>query len=523
MAETVFAAFKEAAEQGGAAEFLVVPSEEVTLCYSAALRAVHQLVERYRDAGYGHGHRVALLLENRPAFLLHWLALNLLGIAVVPINPFYRRRELAHLLSHSGVTLAVILGERVEDVQAANNIVAVMDVDEDEIPPSKTAPPLRTDPNGESLCGLLYTSGTTGEPKGCLLSNDYYLRMGRWYLALGGLCTIEPGKERLLTPLPLYHMNAMACSFMAMIMSRGCLIQLDRFHPATWWKDVAGSGATIVHYLGVMPAILLGLESCQAEQDHQVRFGFGANADPVHHATFEARFGFPLIEAWAMTETGAGACIAANQEPRHLGTRCFGKAKSCDVKIVDEDGDEVSTGEDGEMLVRHNAEAPRAGFFSGYHGDELASEQAWQGGWFHTGDVVREGVDGCLHFVDRRKNVIRRSGENIAALEVESMILELDWVAQVAVIAAPDELRGEEVMACIVPQSGAPHDEVFARQVSDWCLENLSYYKAPGWVAFRETLPVTVTQKIQKAELQMLGYNPATLADCYDLRDRKRP
>jgi len=306
-------------------------------------------------------------------------------------------------------------------------------------------------------------------------------------------------------------------------MSRGCLIQLDRFHPATWWKDVAGSGATIVHYLGVMPAILLGLESCQAEQDHQVRFGFGANVDPVHHATFEARFSFPLIEAWAMTETGVGACIAANQEPRHLGTRCFGKAKSCDVKIVDEDGDEVSTGEDGEMLVRHNAEAPRAGFFSGYHGDELASEQAWQGGWFHTGDVVREGVDGYLHFVDRRKNVIRRSGENIAALEVESVILELDWVAQVAVIAAPDELRGEEVMACIVPQSGAPHDEVFARQVSDWCLKNLSYYKAPGWVAFRETLPVTVTQKIQKAELQMLGHNPATLADCYDLRDRKRP
>jgi len=522
MAETVFSAFKEAAARDVAADFLAGPSEGASLCYGAALVEIEKLARRYGDAGYGHGHRVALLLENRSAFLLLWLALNSLGIAVVPINSYYRRRELTHLLSHSGVTLAVVLGESLEVVQAANNFVAVMDVDGDEIPPSKTTPPFSSDANRESLCGLLYTSGTTGEPKGCLLSNDYYLRMGHWYLSQGGLCTLNPGKERLLTPLPLYHMNAMACSFMAMVMSGGCLIQLDRFHPATWWDDVAGSGATIIHYLGIMPAILLQLEVCGAEQGHRVRFGFGANVDPVHHAAFEARFGFPLIEAWAMTETGAGACIAANQEPRHLGTRCFGRPKSCEVKIVDENGDEVATGEDGEILVRHNAAAPRTGFFSGYYGDELASEQSWQGGWFHTGDVAREGPDGSLHFVDRRKNVIRRSGENIAGLEVESVIMELDWVAQVAVIAAPDELRGEEVMACIVPRSGAQRDEAFALQVSDWCLENLSYYKAPGWVAFRETLPVTVTQKIQKAELQMLGRDPAALANCFDLRDRKR-
>ena len=139
--------------------------------------------------------------------------------------------------------------------------------------------------------------------------------MGNWYVSKGGLCAIETGRERLLTPLPLYHMNAMACSFMAMVLSGGCLIQLDRFYPATWWDDVASSGATIIHYLGVMPAFLLGLEPCAAERKHQVRFGFGANVDPKHHA--------------------AGACVAASREPRHVGTRCFGRPENCEVNIAD--------------------------------------------------------------------------------------------------------------------------------------------------------------------------------------------
>ena len=356
------------------------------------------------------------------------------------------------------------------------------------------------------------TSGTSGEPKGCLLGNDYYLAMGNWYVSQGGLCAIEPGRERLLTPLPLYHMNAMACSFMAMVMSGGCLIQLDRFHPATWWQDVAASGATIIHYLGITPAILLGLDASAAERDHRVRFGFGANVDPRHHAAFEARFGFPLIEAWAMTETGAGACIAANREPRHVGARCFGRPDTCEITIAD----------DGELLVRHSAWAPRKNFFSGYHNDAAASEAVWEGGWLHTGDVVRQGADGSLFFVDRRKNVIRRSGENIAALEVESVILELDWVAAAAVIAAPDSLRGEEVMACIVAKNGAPRDAAAAEIVSERCLQQLAYYKAPGWVAFRDTLPLTATQKVRRADLGPLADDPAALAGCFDMRGRKR-
>ena len=509
MTATVFAAFEETAKRAGAADFLADPSGDFTLSYGAAQDQIGALAQRYAQAGYGHGHRVALLLENRPAFLLHWLALNVLGVAVVPINPYYRQRELTHLLNHSGAILAMVLQERLQDVRAVAECAVSGPED---IPPAASPPPRGDAPAADSLCALLYTSGTSGAPKGCLLGNDYFLAMGHWYVSQGGLCTVETGRERLLTPLPLYHMNAMACSFMAMVMSGGCLIQLDRFHPATWWHDVATSGATIIHYLGVMPAILLGLEASTAERNQQVRFGFGANVDPRHHAAFEARFGFPLIEAWAMTETGAGACIAANFEPRHVGSRCFGRPESCETKITDH----------GELLVRHAAAAPRAGFFSGYHNDAAATEAAWQGGWFHTGDMVRQGDDGSLYFVDRRKNVIRRSGENIAALEVESVILELDWMTAVAVIAAPDSLRGEEVMACIVVGEGAARNAAAAGEICDWCLRHLAYYKAPGWIAFRDALPVTPTQKVRKSELRHLAENPGALENCFDLRDRKR-
>jgi acyl-coenzyme A synthetase/AMP-(fatty) acid ligase len=300
-------------------------------------------------------------------------------------------------------------------------------------------------------------------------------------------------------------MNALAVSTTAMILSAGCLIQLDRFHPRTWWRDVADSGATIVHYLGVMPAILLSLPE---DQKHRVRFGYGANANPRDHAAFEERFGFPLIEAWAMTETGGGALIAASREPRHVGTRCIGSPPA---------GLEISILETQELLVRHAGPDARRGFFSGYLKDDAATAHAWRDGWFHTGDAVRRGPDGALHFVDRLKNIIRRAGENIAALEVEAALAGHPAIGQVAVIAVPDAVRDEEVMACVVPLQKHLASRETALSIQDWCLERLAYFKAPGHVAFVESLPTTATNKVQKAKLADFAF-----ADCFDLRERKK-
>jgi acyl-coenzyme A synthetase/AMP-(fatty) acid ligase len=172
----------------------------------------------------------------------------------------------------------------------------------------------------------------------------------------------------------------------------------------------------------------------------------------------------------------------------------------------------------GELLVRQKGPDPRKGFFSGYLKDEAATAEAWRGGWFHTGDAVRRGPDGALHFVDRRKNIIRRSGENIAALEVEAALAGHPAVRQVAVIAVPDAARDEEVMACVVPSQERPGRET-AISIQDWCLERLSYFKAPGYVGFIDALPTTATNKVQKMKLSDFALDPGSR---FDLRERKK-
>jgi len=477
---TVFSAFEQTASAHPRLPFLLAYPQRVELTYGSALERVASIASRYRARGYGKGNRVALKLPNCPEFLLHFLALNSLGASVVPINPDYRSTELDYVLAHSEAG-AVVDAASLED------------------------PPPAGKACGADECALLYTSGTTGKPKGCLLSNFYFLNVGQRYVDEGGLCALRPGEERLITPLPLFHMNALAVSTIAMVLTAGCVVQLDRFHPKTWWRDVIDARATIVHYLGVMPAILLSQP--QEVLSHRVRFGYGANANPKDHAAFEERFGFPLIEAWAMTETGGGALVAASREPRHVGTRCFGLEKeTLEIKIAD----------GGEMLVRQKGADPRRGFFSGYLKDEKATAEAWRDGWFHTGDAARRGEDGALHFVDRLKNIIRRAGENIAALEVEAALAGHPAVQQVAVIAAPDPVRDEEVLACVVSSDKSRQNAI---SIQDWCLERLAYFKAPGIVAFIDELPVTSTNKVQKVKLADVALDPACR---FDLRDRKR-
>jgi len=319
-------------------------------------------------------------------------------------------------------------------------------------------------------------------------------------------------------------MNAMATSAMGMMETGGCIVQLDRFHPSSWWESVRSSRATVVHYLGVMPAILLGMEPNPGDDlSAQVRFGFGAGVNPRHHAPFEARFGFPLIEAWAMTETGCGGCIIASHEPRHVGTSCFGKPSAAlEFRLVDEQGADVAEGEPGELLVRASGPDPRAGFFAGYLKNAEATDEAWAGGWLHTGDVVRQAADGSLHFVDRRKNVIRRSGENIAALEVEAALADAPESAQLVVTAVEDELRGEEVMACVELRTGMAADADTARAIQRRAQEHLVYFKAPGYVVFVTEIPRTASQKPQRGEIRKLAPEWRQSPLCFDLREHKR-
>jgi len=537
---TVHQAFRVTAARHGAQPFLCILPETAQvygieageLGYAQAADAIETLRAAYARAGYGHGHRAGLLLENRPAFFLHWFALNALGVSVVPINPDLRAAELEYLTGHSEIALAVALPERHADLLAAAKRAGreLRVMGPDDMPPASpfAAPLAGSEPDVLTECALLYTSGTTGRPKGCILPNRYFLHAGGWYARIGGLAALRPGQERMLTPLPLVHMNAMAYSAMAMVLTGGCLIPLDRFHPKTWWDSVRDSRATVLHYLGVMPAILMKAEPSANDPQPAIRFGFGAGVDRKLHQPFEARFGFPLLEAWAMTETGAGAVIIANREPRYIGSSCFGsEEEDVLVRIVSDAGDEAATGEPGELLVRHAGDDPRYGFFAGYLKDEEATAQAWEDGWFHTGDIVRREADGALRFVDRKKNVIRRSGENISAVEVESVLMQHPLVKAVAVAAVPDPVRGDEVLACVVPDKWPATDAQMAeaaRSIVQWSLEQLAYYKAPGYVAFVDSLPLTTTNKIQRGEMKALAPTLPGTARCVDTcAMKKRP
>lgn len=521
---TLWDAFDSASRVYAGHEFLHVPAAvmwgPITLTYIAARSAIEQIVTRLTSAGFEPGHRVALALDNRPEFFLYFLALNRIGCSAVPINAGMSHEELRYVLGHADVAAVIAHESHLQHLQAAVPAgVPLADASQMDGLPSPFGRPTAA----LEEAALLYTSGTTGTPKGCILTQEYFQQIGRLYTTLGGYCAFRPGVERLITPLPVTHMNALACSLMAMLLTGGCLIQLDRFHPSSWWRAVRESRATCFHYLGVMPAMLLSAPP-QIDDDLSdvLRFGFGAGVDPRHHAAFETRFGVPLIEAWAMTETGGAAWITANQEPRHVGQRCFGRApQGLEWRVVTESGSDAA-GEPGELWVRRAGLHPRGSFFSGYYKDEAATAVAWADGWFHTGDIVRVDAEGSFFFVDRLKNVIRRSGENIAAVEIESALLQHPAVQGCAATAVPDEIRGEEVFVFVVPHAGIGRSLVTAQQLQTHCLELLTYFKAPGWIAFVDQLPQTASQKLARGEVKRLAVRSMEDGRIFDLRAGKK-
>lgn len=532
---SVFEIFSATAARFGARPFLHIPAEAagddasgaVDYSYAEALAEVKRLIPRYRGAGLGVGVRVGLILDNCAAFFLHWLALNAIGVSIVPLNAEALADEMAYICDDSGLVMIVTLPERAgvarAMVAATHHAKPIISSDTLAGLENFGGPGNDEMPGRDTECALLYTSGSTGKPKGGMLSNDYFYTVGDWYRNIGGYCTIHEGEDRLLTPLPLVHMNALATSTMVMIMTGGCIIQLDRFHPSTWLQTVRETGATIIHYLGVLPAVLLQLPPRADDRDHKVRFGFGAGINPKHQAPFEARFGFPLIETWSMTEVGGAAAVIASVDPRHIATACFGRPPATmNWRLVDDEGHDVPQGQPGEFLVRRAGPDLRQGFFSGYWGKPEETELSWQDGWFHTGDLVREGPDGSLHFVDRKKSIIRRSGENISSLEVEAVVSQLPGVKAAGAAPVPDELRGDEVFVAIVVADGFTDNVTFAKEIAARAGESLTYYKVPGYIAFVDALPLTASQKLQRGALKVMARQLVEAGKAHDLRQLKK-
>jgi len=492
--------------------------------YGEVAERTNRLIDCYTAAGYGNGHRISLLLENRPEFMLHFLALNAIGCWVIPLNPDFRQDDFAYILGHSEADLIISLGKHVRNLEAAvgaiHRAIPIVDVAtfEDTLPRA-TRPAKAGMPGRESEAVLMYTSGTTGMPKGCVIDNEYFFFAAERYLGAGGTMKIEHGEERLYNPLPLFYANGLAISNPAMILSRNCMIFSDRFHASTWWDELVATEATMFHYLGIIPPVLMAKPEEPIERQHKVRFGVGAGVDPALRVAFEKRFGITLVEIYGMSEIGI--CSADVTTERDGVTRSVGRdMPGMDFQIVDDDGNPQPAGTSGELRVRRKGADPRRGLLRGYLHDPEVTAEVWQDGWFHTGDILVETPAGLV-FVDRKKHMVRRSGQNISSGEVEATLRAHPAVHEVAIIPVEDELRDEEVFACVVAEDPSQKTAEIADELVRFSLERLAYFKVPGWVAFMDKLPTTYTQKLRKGEI-FGEADPRQHDMAFDLREIKQ-
>ena len=527
---TIFKSFEDICRKTPSAPFLISPSRNqkgmTTFSYQETFEKANKISTIFLDNGYGNNLRVATLLGSTPAHYIVKLALNKIGVSVVPINPDYSPDETAYLLADSGSVLAICAEHYMKQLKTAiaYKDLSVPIVTYDEIETIQTLKPLSdlgAQVHGKTEASLLYTSGTTGRPKGCILSHEYELMCGEVYANIGKPISLSFGKDKILNPLPSYHINAGIVTFFAAMLTGNSLIQPERFSISSWWEDINETEATIFHYLGVIIAVLLSDQSATKASLGKLRVGFGAGVEPALHQEFETRFGIPLIECWGMTEMCR--VLYNNEEPRQIHTRAMGRPREdLQVKVVDESDQEVEIGMPGEMVVRHSEKTPRAGAFSGYLNKEKETEEAWKNGWFHTGDTVTMDETGMLYFVDRAKNIIRRAGENIAAAEVENCLFEIEIVSKIACIAVKDDIREEEVMACVVLEDGKKESKEVAEILFNHALEKMAYFKAPGYILFMDDLPVTGTQKVVKHKIFEPEIDPRNLTGVFNFTHLKK-
>jgi carnitine-CoA ligase len=298
----------------------------------------------------------------------------------------------------------------------------------------------------------------------------------------------------VLAALPLFHINAQAYSTMGALGSGAGLAMLPRFSASRFWEEVRRLGATQVNVVGAMIQILLNTPARAADREHAVRVVYSALALPEErHRAFEQRFGLTMTVGYGMSETTFGTVWPRGAPPRYgtmgalrqhprLGT--ISRAR-----VVLDDGTEAPDGAVGELWLSSRATTP------GYWGDPALTAATIVDGWLHTGDLVRRDGDGCFTFVTRKREVLRRRGENVAAAEIENALLAHPDVAEAAAIGVPSELGEDEIVAYVAPRAGAALDPESLRS---WARERLADFKVPSIIHVRDSLPHTATERIAK-------------------------
>ncbi len=469
--------------------------------------------------------RIAIIVGNIPEFFILKIALNYNGISCVPLNYELNISELKYIIEHSKTKHLICTKQyldKIKDILKGKKVglsifnrnKLTLIIENNKI---KNNNDKFLKPTDEA--SLIYTSGTTGKPKGCILSHFYEINAGYSYTLKKGLISIKSSKEKIYNCLPVHHVNAGILSFYAAFLTGNTQIQSKRFSVSSFWKEIKYSNATIFHYLGVMVPLLLKQKKIKEEKNNNLRLGIGAGIEPHFHNIFEERFKIPMVELWGMTEMVR--CIFDHKKSRKIGKRCFGKPDdSLETKVINSSKKSVLN-EEGELIIRQSKSTPKKGFFDGYFRDKAATNKAWKNNWFHTGDIVKKDKKGYLYFVDRKKNIIRRSGENISAVEIEATLLSLEGIKNVAVCAYPHEIYEEEVLACIILKNNKNKNVKYAKSILNNLNKKLTYFKLPAYIHFTDSLPITSSQKIMKKDL-IKKIKEEKYRNFYDLSELKR-
>jgi crotonobetaine/carnitine-CoA ligase len=348
------------------------------------------------------------------------------------------------------------------------------------------------DVDANHVASLIYTSGTTGQPKGVMQPHRSYVIAGESFAMRAGL----NAADRVLTVLPLFHANAQFYSTMGTLVAGATLILLRRFSASQFWEQVQHYNATQFNFIGAMARMLYNQPPTPLDAAHGVRIACGAPVPVEIYADFERRFHLTVLETYGLSECPMGTSNLANMRKRGS----MGKpARHPDptlytrVRLVDDADRDVPVGQVGEVLLQSPA------LMVGYYRDPERTAEAMHGGWFHTGDYARQDEDGFFFFVDRKKDIIRRRGENISSVEIERVLNNHPAVAESAVIPVPSVLSEDDIHAYVVLQPGT---QTTAEELRAWCEARLARFKIPQSVRFRDALPKTPTQRVEKYKLR---------------------